>query len=387
MSGRSVEMEAVARLQEAAAHKKCWSCGCFHNSLAVFARIYPPELRPPQLDAVLSTAPGYLERVRYDCLGCEICFPALALNALEELGGENSCGCEICPTEQVQERQGWPPLPGAYQAIRYQAPVAVCCLSDEKLMAALAAAAGPEISIVGTMCTENLGIERLIRNILANPNIRFLIICGSDSHQAVGHLPGQSLMALAQAGIDKRQRIVGAQGKRPYLHNISPEAVAHFRETVEVVDLIGMSEVPAVIQAAQSCRARDPGPATPYALEGLLRPLQGYLPARMTPDPAGYLVIYADRRRGGIALEHYQNDGVLDTMIIGATAAELYIPAIDRGLVSRLDHAAYLGRELARAEQALAAGENYFQDGAPELSKPPEAASCACGSSCREAGS
>jgi hypothetical protein len=35
MRSRSVEMEAVARLQEAAAHKKCWSCGCFHNSLAM----------------------------------------------------------------------------------------------------------------------------------------------------------------------------------------------------------------------------------------------------------------------------------------------------------------------------------------------------------------
>ena len=28
-------MEAAARLQEAAAHKKCWSCGCFHNSLVL----------------------------------------------------------------------------------------------------------------------------------------------------------------------------------------------------------------------------------------------------------------------------------------------------------------------------------------------------------------
>lgn len=381
---RPVELEAAAWLQEATAHKKCWSCGCFHNSLASFARIYPPEQLPPELGAVLSTAPGYLEQVRYDCLGCDLCFPALAINVLEEFGGENSYNIEFCPTEQVQERQGWPPLPGAYQVVRYQAPVAVCTLTDEQLMAMIGHLDGPETSIVGTLFTENLGIERLIRNILANPNIRFLIVCGSDSQGAVGHLPGQSLLALARSGIDDRSRIIGAPGKRPYLRNLSPEAVAHFRKMVEVVDLIGTNEPSVVTQAAQSCAARHPGPAPAFAAEGLVRPLRGYLPARMTPDPAGYFVVYADHMRRRLCLEHYRNDGVLDTVISGAAAAELYIPAIENGLVSRLDHAAYLGRELARAEAALSSGRKYRQDGAPELTLPPVAARCNCGPVCRE---
>lgn len=33
--------------------------------------------------------------------------------------------------------------------------------------------------------------------------------------------------------------------------------------------------------------------------------------------------------------------------------------------IERLDHAAYLGRELARAEQALLTGTVYIQDAAP----------------------
>ena len=49
----------------------------------------------------------------------------------------------------------------------------------------------------------------------------------------------------------------------------------------------------------------------------------------------------------------------------GANAAELYSPAIEQRLVSRLDHAAYLGRELARAEGALRSGRPYVQDTAP----------------------
>ena len=40
--------------------------------------------------------------------------------------------------------------------------------------------------------------------------------------------------------------------------------------------------------------------------------------------------------------------------------------AIERVLLTRLDHAAYLGRELARAEHALSSGEAYVQDAAPE---------------------
>ena len=71
---------------------------------------------------------------------------------------------------------------------------------------------------------------------------------------------------------------------------------------------------------------------------------------------------------------------MLNAIIEGRTAAELYMPALERGLVSRLDHAAYLGLELARAESALADGSAYIQDGAAE--SPAAAASCSCGGSC-----
>ncbi|MCL4500293.1 MAG: DUF4346 domain-containing protein [Deltaproteobacteria bacterium] len=270
--------------------------------------------------------------------------------------------------------------------LRYQAPVAVCCLTAEDLAASVVRKAGPEIAIVGTLHTENLGIERLIRNVLANSHLRFVIVCGPDSKQAVGHYPGQSLAALAQHGIDDRRRIIGARGRRPILKNLTHEAVDHFREAVEVIDLIGETEAGKVIAAAERAAARNPGPAKPYALSHIVTPVPGCLPARMVSDPAGYFVIYVDRRRGLLSLEHYLNDGVLDTVIEGASAAELYIPAIDRGLISRLDHAAYLGRELARAEEGLRSGEPFIQDAAPELAAPLTLDSVACGPACHEAG-
>ncbi len=65
-------------------------------------------------------------------------------------------------------------------------------------------------------------------------------------------------------------------------------------------------------------------------------------------------------------------------MIEGHSAAELYTPAIAQGLLSRLDHAAYLGRELARAEVALLTGARYVQDAAAETGSPPTAEPGCC---------
>jgi tetrahydromethanopterin S-methyltransferase subunit A len=86
----------------------------------------------------------------------------------------------------------------------------------------------------------------------------------------------------------------------------------------------------------------------------------------MISEPAGYFVIFIDRPRGLLNVEHYKNNGVLTTIIEGRPAAKVYMTAIERALLSRLDHAAYLGRELARAEHALSSEESYVQDAAPE---------------------
>lgn len=99
--------EAVKQLREAAAAKKCWPCGCLHNSLTWIERAFPPDkTRPEELDAAIREARARLVEVRYDCLGCQICYPALAINALNT-GAESATGdLEICPTEKVGDRAG-----------------------------------------------------------------------------------------------------------------------------------------------------------------------------------------------------------------------------------------------------------------------------------------
>src|SRR5438046_7353477 len=93
----------------------------------------------------------------------------------------------------------WPVVAGTYKVGDPKAPVAVCALTSERLMDPLAVL--PGVAIAGMVYTANLGIARIILNITTNPSIRFLLICGKDSAL---FQPGQSLVALAEQGVDDR---------------------------------------------------------------------------------------------------------------------------------------------------------------------------------------
>ena len=366
---------AADSIRKAAGARKCWSCGCLHSSPEAIRKEMADHPLPNGLAAALAAAESCLVGVQYDCRGCAECYPADAVNALALEG-------DACPADPVERREGWPPLPGNYAALRYQAPVAVCTLTDEGLYARIREQAGPELSIVGALQTENLGIERLIENVLANPNIRFLVLCGADSQGRVGHLPGQSMVALAHSGLDERGRITGAKGKRPVVRNLASGAIEHFCRTVEVVDHVGETDADALLAVCRSLAAGNPQAAEPFESRRLVQAESGYLPERMVSDPRGYFVIYADHTRGLLSLEHYDNNGSLDLVIEGRSAPEVYVPAIEKNLVSRLDHAAYLGRELARAEESLKTSMPYVQGGAPEQEPADSPSACACKNDC-----
>jgi len=69
--------EAVRQIREAAAAKKCWPCGCLHSSLRAIEKAIPEGERPAELEEAIQTARGRLTAMKYDCLGCEVCFPPL----------------------------------------------------------------------------------------------------------------------------------------------------------------------------------------------------------------------------------------------------------------------------------------------------------------------
>lgn len=368
-----------SELHQAMAATKCHRCGCFQDTVQA---LNGSSVLQPMLGPQLAEARVLFETKRYDCLGCEVCWPAVATNAATELD-PTLAQAGHCATVESPAREGWPPLPGDYRVLRFRAPVAVCTLNSDELVAGLAAVRPPGMAIVGSLHTENLGIEHLIRNLLPNPNVRFLVVCGEDTRKAIGHLPGQSLVSLMCEGLDENGRIRGAQGKRPIIKNVASEQVEAFRRRLQVVDMIGTTDIEAIVGSIAEASANDPGPAEEIVSEAPPVPIQQAVePAHLVSDPNGYLVIYPDRRRRLLVLEHYANTGMLTRVIEGATSTALYGTVIAQDLISRLDHAAYLGRELARAEYALATGESYVQDRAPGEEAPAAsacaAASCGC---------
>lgn len=149
-------------------------------------------------------------------------------------------------------------------------PVAVCVIlkwpeddipEDIEHLVRIGVETGAALS--GTLQTENIGIEKMMCNLVANPNIRYLVLCGPESP---GHLVGQSLNALAANGIDENARIVGADALTPYLYNIPREAVGRFRQQIKIVDLINEGDPKVVRDAVWSCYQEEPTKFREYEL-------------------------------------------------------------------------------------------------------------------------
>jgi tetrahydromethanopterin S-methyltransferase subunit A len=118
-------------------------------------------------------------------------------------------------------------------------------------------------ALAGTLQTENIGLEKMICNLVANPNIRCLIVCGPESP---GHLTGQAVLLLAQNGVDEQSRIIGSESPTPYLYNLPPESIQRFREQVKVIDLLNEGDPKVVREAVWSCYQEEPTEFRGYPL-------------------------------------------------------------------------------------------------------------------------
>jgi tetrahydromethanopterin S-methyltransferase subunit A len=142
------------QLTEAMAAPKCHPCGCLQQTVEALAST---GVGQHTMAAVLEQARAVFQPKQYDCLGCPICYPAIAANAFSEAFPGVGTGLDLCPTDEPVERQGWPPFPGDYHVLRYRAPVAVCTLNSEALASQLRHRAPEGLAIVGTLHTETLG--------------------------------------------------------------------------------------------------------------------------------------------------------------------------------------------------------------------------------------
>jgi tetrahydromethanopterin S-methyltransferase subunit A len=256
-------------------------------------------------------------------------------------------------------------MPGTYQVGDPNGPVAVCALTSERLITPLVAL--PGVAIAGMVYTANLGITRIIVNITSNPAIRFLLICGKDSAL---FKPGQSLVALAEKGIDDKRRIVGAAGYDPVLPSIDPEQVKQFRKQVQILDWTGEEDLQVLQERVKSLFDRNPGVFTSEKREtGEPRTQEEFVSIRpggqrepLLYDPKGYFVITIEPEQKEILLRHYLPDHTPAHEMRGRGATSMLLGLLRDGLVTQLSHAGYLGEELAKAQTALQFGLRYDQD-------------------------
>lgn len=353
--------------------KKCESCECLLDVLEGLQDDLG-GLGTPEAEATKAEIRSWFDQGnahRHKCLGCETCLPIEPYNRFSAYLGKQTPSTQVCSCEaQAQPIQltqlalrpqtKWPVVEGDYFVGNPKAPVAVCTLGDHDLSDELKEAGLLDrIAMAGPLSTENLGVERLVRNIVANPAIRVLVLCGADSR---GHKAGQAILSLKAHGIDENLRIIGAVGPRPVLKNVTPDETEAFRQRVTVVDEIGTKEVSRlaeVIAAAGNTSGQGVSALTPKT--PTVKAVQAAKNHAWEPDPEGFFVILLDREASLVICDHFDQNGIANETIRG-NAEDIGHTVIRRGLISRLDHAVYLGRELAKAEAALALGLRYVQD-------------------------
>lgn len=76
------------------------------------------------------------------------------------------------------------------------------------------------------------GINHMMRNIFANPLIRYLVVWGADMSQS-----GHALIRFIERGIDSQYKIVDARGELE--REIPQKAIEEFRKSVKVIDMRG----------------------------------------------------------------------------------------------------------------------------------------------------
>jgi tetrahydromethanopterin S-methyltransferase subunit A len=79
-------------------------------------------------------------------------------------------------------------------------------------------------------------------------------------------------------------------------------------------------------------------------------------------DSTGYFLIRIIPETKIIEVGFCQSGNVVEIIITGKNPTEIYQTILREKIIDRLDHAAYLGRELQKAATALELGIAYVQD-------------------------
>src|SRR5258708_11726594 len=316
---------AFHEIERGMALRKCRKCGCMKEALNA-ARRTIRNAEEPEIRGLLPTIEAHqtaMEPIAYDCIGCKKCWGADAIvqlaNRFDQVGlsecssdgGDGGIQREHLSTAANGEYdRSWPPHPGEYIVGNPAGSVAICTLSSRELPQKLIAAAGPDLAIAGRCDTENIGIEKVVLNVLANSRIRWLILCGVE---APGHRAADAFLRLKERGVDANMRVLESASWRPVLKNLRLFDVARFREQIELVNLIGVTVVSKILEATSEVAKK---PTTTLSLQApdnadqtvsRVQRLQALAPKTLRLDKAGFFVVLPQATTGVIVCEHYEN--------------------------------------------------------------------------------
>jgi len=366
--------EVYSEIKRSMALSRCRRCGCLHGTLKNL-RSALPTLNMKDADELLNNVNKWIEELEpqeYACFRCKYCIPPEAMTLLTSrfpsLASSTLTSCEfdLCS-------DSWPPVKGEYTIINKNAPVAVSTLASEGLEEKLAGDKPEGLCIVGKTETENIGIDKVVKNIVTNPSIKFLIVAGRESE---GHRSGMTLLSLWENGVDDDMRIIGSPGRRPVLKNITRDDVMAFRRQIQIDNQIGCEDVEMIVNRINelsksqiSQEVKRPASlkiafrSTTTKREPEVIKAERIEAESIRLDKAGYFVIIPSKE-GIITVEHYSYDNTLLRVIEGDNSRDIYLTIIKNNWINDLSHAAYLGKELAKAELSIKKGFKYIQDGA-----------------------
>ncbi len=163
---------------------------------------------------------------------------------------------------KVNPHPDYPPEEGRYIRGNDFSPVAVAivlnCDEDKiprEIEALVRAGTEAGAALSGTVQTPNIGFEKMVCNVVANPNIRYLVLGGPES---AGHLTGEAMKALLANGVDGKKRILGTQAAHAVLYNVSLEMIDRFRAQLTLIDLQFEADPGLTRRAVWSCYQETP---------------------------------------------------------------------------------------------------------------------------------
>lgn len=362
-----------SEIQKGMQLSKCKKCGCMKETLEnLLLFLTSIEIEGSyDLNKNVKAWLKEMQHTKYACLGCKYCFPGVAMNILTANFPSAVQSALLSRNFEVKE-EVWPPVPGEYFAFceGLTCPVAASTLASIELAETLANIRPKGLCIVGRTETENIGIDKIIKNTITNPTIRFFIVAGQDPK---GHYSGKTLLALAKSGVDKNMRVIDTPGRCPILRNVSLSEVELFRRQVQVINMIGCKDTKEIIdkinelsrKPISTCEYKERSVPISVIQTPSVAKILASEPKKLKIDKAGYFVVIPSLEKKIIIVEHYAYDNKLLHIIEGRDAPSIYSTVIENKWITELSHAAYLGRELTKAELSLKHVFKYIQDKAP----------------------